>query len=56
MAITLTPTALAPGIYHASIRVLAGTPQIEDGDQTVAITLSVVDRVHLACLPLVMKP
>jgi hypothetical protein len=56
MAITFTPTALASGVYPASIRVLAGTPQIENGDQTITITLYIVDQVHFAYLPLVRKP
>jgi hypothetical protein len=56
MAITFTPTALASAVYPASIRVLAGTPQIENGDQTITITLYIVDQVHFAYLPLVRKP
>ncbi len=56
MTVTLTPTALAPGIYSASIRVLASNPQIKNGDQTVAITLYIADQVHFVYLPLVRKP
>lgn len=55
MTITLTPTGLDPGTHRASIRVLAGDPEIEDGDQTIAVTLQIVDQVHAVYFPLVRR-
>ena len=55
MTITLTPTALSYGTYAANIRVLADSSEIEDHDQTIAVTLYVVDQVHFTHLPLVRK-
>jgi len=55
ITITLVPTALSYGIYQANIRVLADASEIENNDQTIAITLYVVDRVHFTYLPLVRR-
>jgi len=54
MNLTLAPTALAPGSYDASIRVLAGSPEIANDDQIVAVTLRIVEQVHFGHLPLVL--
>jgi hypothetical protein len=55
MSITLTPTDLAIGTYQAGIRVVADNPLIENRDQTVAVTMYVVDQVHSTYLPLASK-
>jgi len=35
--------------------VQAGEPEIEDGDQTIAVTLQIVDQVHAVYFPLVRR-
>jgi hypothetical protein len=55
ITITLTPAALPYGTYQANIRVLADSPEIENHDQTIAVTLYVVERVHFTYLPLVSR-
>jgi len=56
LTITLTPTALPPGAYAATIRVLAGDPQIANGDQTITVTMNIVEQIHTVYLPLVGRP
>jgi len=53
--VTLDPDGLPYGTYTASIRVLADSPEVEDHDQTIAVTLYVVDQVHSTHLPLVSR-
>jgi hypothetical protein len=53
MTVTLDPAGLSYGTYEASIRVVAGSPEIEDHDQTVAVTLYVVEQIYSTYLPLV---
>ena len=55
MAVTLDPDGLSYGTYQASIRVVAGSPEIGDHDQTIAVTLVVVDEIQATYLPLVSK-
>jgi hypothetical protein len=50
VTVTITPT-LVPGDYQASLRVVAGDPQVGDEDQAISVTLSVVGQVHRAYLP-----
>jgi hypothetical protein len=56
ITITVAPTGLAPGTYGANIRVLAGAYGIENGDQTIAVTLRIVEQVYSSWLPLVSRP
>jgi hypothetical protein len=56
LEITLTPAGLDPGAYQASLRVQAAAPAIENGDQTVAITLYVFEQVYSVHLPLAVRP
>ena len=55
MAVTLDPDGLSYGAHQANIRVVAGSAEIEDHDQTIAVTLYVVDEIFSAYLPLVSK-
>jgi len=55
MAVTLDPDGLSYGAYQANIRVAAGSAEIEDHDQTIAVTLYVVDEILLTYLPLVSR-
>jgi hypothetical protein len=53
MAVTLDPDGLSYGTYQANIRVVAGSAEIEDHDQTIAVTLNVVDEIFSAYLAVV---
>ncbi len=53
MTVTLDPDGLAYDTYQASIRVLAGSTEIGDHDQTIAVTLYVVEQIYSTYLPLV---
>ncbi len=53
MTITLTPSALANGIYQTNVQVVAESPDIQTTEQTITITLSVVDDVTTVYFPLV---
>lgn len=49
--VVITPT-LPLGAYHASIRIVADKVYIENSDQTVAVDLTIVEKVHTSYLPL----
>ena len=52
---TITPNGQALGTYQADIRIVADDPEILNGDQTIPITLRVLDRVYYSYLPIVMR-
>jgi hypothetical protein len=55
MTVVITPTGKALGTYLANIRVVADDPEVENGDQTVPVTLRVLDRVYFIYLPAIFK-
>jgi hypothetical protein len=54
ITVTLTPPA-ALDVYTATIRVVADNPQVQDSDQTIPVTLEVVDRIWPSYLPLTAR-
>ncbi len=55
MTAVITPTGKALGTYQAYIHVAAGTSELENGEQDIAVTLRIVDRVHAISLPMVVR-
>jgi hypothetical protein len=55
VTVVLTPTARPLGVYQASIRVVAGEPEIANGDQSLPVTLYVLDHVYTTYLPLLSE-
>jgi hypothetical protein len=53
--VTVTPAGQALGSHSASIRILASASEVQNGDQTIAVTLELVDQVHGAYLPAVVR-
>jgi len=54
LTIAVTPTT-ALGEYGASLRIVASNLQLENADQTIAITLRVVEHVWTTYLPVAMR-
>ena len=55
ITVTITPNGQALGTYHADIRIVADDPEILNRDQTIPITLRVLDRVYYSYLPIVTR-
>ncbi len=55
ITVTITPNGKALGTYQADIRIIADDPEILNGDQTIPITLRVLDRVYYSYLPIVTR-
>ncbi len=55
MTVVITPTSKALGTYQANIRVVADDPEVENGDQTIPVTLHVLDQVYSTYLPAIFK-
>jgi hypothetical protein len=53
LALVITPTDQAPGIYQATIRIVAYDPEVNSGNQTIPVKLHVVDQVHSVFLPMI---
>jgi hypothetical protein len=51
LSAVITPTATL-GTYQTNIRILADDPELQDYDQTIPVTLYVVERVYLTYLPI----
>jgi hypothetical protein len=56
MMVVITPTGKTLGTYQANIRVLADNPVVQNGDQTIPVTLRVLDQVYSTYLPTVSRP
>ena len=55
MTVVITPTGQPLGTYQTYIRVTADAPGVANGEQTIRVTLHVVDHVFQTHLPLVFK-
>jgi hypothetical protein len=55
ITVVVTPTGKALGTYQAGVQVVASTLEIVNGDQTIPVTLHVVERVYATYLPAVFK-
>ena len=51
--VVVTPTGQAPGLYQASLHIVADDPELVGRDQTLSITLQIADRVYPVYLPVV---
>ena len=55
MTVVITPTGQPLGTYQTYVRVTADAPGVANGEQTIPVTLHVVDHVSQTHLPLVIK-
>jgi len=55
LTLVMTPTGMSPGTYHADIQIIADDPSIENSNQTITVTLRVVERVSILFLPLLQR-
>jgi len=51
LSIVVDPTGKKPGTYQIDIRIVAGEPSVQNGDQTVSITLYIRKELHRTYLP-----
>jgi hypothetical protein len=54
VSVVLAPAG-RKGTYEASVRIVADAPGVQNGDQTVPVTLHVTEREHVALLPMVLR-
>jgi hypothetical protein len=55
LTVVITPAGQALGTYQVNIQIVADDPEVEDGNQTIPITLRVLDRVYSTHLPMVVR-
>jgi len=55
LTVVLTPTGQALGTYQVNIQVVADDPEVEDGDQTIPVTLRVLTQVYSTHLPMIVR-
>jgi hypothetical protein len=55
ITVTITPTSQSLGTYQASIQVVADSPEVRDGNQSIPITLHVVDQIYSVYVPIVLQ-
>ena len=55
ITVSITPNGQALDTYQANIRIVADDPEIINGDQTIPITLRVLDRVYYSYLPIIIR-
>lgn len=53
LTVVVTPGGQALGTYRVNIQVVADDPEVEDGDQTIQVTLRVLSQVYSTHLPMV---
>jgi hypothetical protein len=53
--VVITPTGQPLGSYQVTIRLIADDPEVKEGNQTIPVTLRVLDRVYGVDLPLVIQ-
>ena len=54
LTVVISPADQALGTHQANIQIVADDPEVEDGDQTIPITLRVLDQVHSTYLPVII--
>jgi hypothetical protein len=53
VTVVITPTGQALGVHQAYLQVLAGSPDVRNGEQTIPVTLHVAEQVNRVYLPLI---
>jgi hypothetical protein len=53
--VVVVPAGLAAGTHQATVQITADDPQLQDAEQTIPVTVHVVQRVHTAYLPLAVR-
>jgi len=51
----IDPGGLPNGVYEATIRIVADDPNLQNGEQTVRVRLTVSDQLHQVFLPIVLR-
>jgi len=54
-SVVVVSTDLASGTHQATVQIAADDPQLQDSEQTIPVTVHVVQRVHTAYLPLAVR-
>ena len=55
LQVSLDPTGYEPGVYQASIHIVAGTPDVQNRELDIPVTLRVLQQVHRVHLPMVLR-
>jgi hypothetical protein len=55
ITVVISPMGMTYGLYETGLQVVADDPEIHQGDQTVPITLSVVDQIRSLFMPVVSR-
>ena len=55
LSIVVNPAGKRPGTYQIDVRIVADDPSVQDGEQTVSITLHVKKALHTTYLPTIRR-
>jgi hypothetical protein len=53
--ISFDPTGYKPGVYQANVRIVAGTPDVQNAEQDISVTLHIQEQLYHLHLPVVMR-